>query len=127
MALETVARLAVASARMPEAARLRSDLDLRQVWPSFLVWLAVSVCTLGLGWIVVSGHFFRLILNTTTIVDDQGRRLGRLRCDYDVETGMGRIALWVAVSIATLGVGLLFYSFHAARRAIDATTVAWET
>jgi hypothetical protein len=127
MALETVARLALASERVAEAARLRSELDLRQVWPSFLVWLAVSVCTLGLGWIVVSGHFFRLILNTTTIVDNNGRRLGRLRCDYDVETGMGRIVLWVAVSVATLGIGLLFYSFHAARRAIDATTVEWDT
>ncbi len=106
--------------------RLRSELDLREVWPSFLVWLAVSVCTLGLGWIVVSGHFFRLILNSTAIVDASGTRVGRLRCDYDVEAHMGQVVGWVLVSIVTLGVGLLFYSFHAARRAIDATTVAWE-
>lgn len=109
------------------ATRLRSELDLRDVWPSFLVWLAVSVCTLGLGWIVVSGHFFRLILNTTTIVDPSGSRVGRLVCDYDVEADLARIVLWVIVSIATFGVGLLFYSFHAARQAIDATTVEWET
>ncbi len=126
MAMQSGARLALAGGRAEGATRLHSDLDLAKVWPSFLVWLAVSVCTLGLGWIVVSGHFFRLILNTTTIVDGDGRRLGRLHCDYDVEAHMGRIALWVLVSIVTLGVGLLFYSFHAARRAIDATSVAWE-
>ena len=30
--------------------RLRSQLDLGKIWPDFLVWLAVSVATLGLGW-----------------------------------------------------------------------------
>lgn len=110
----------------PTPVRLRSELDLGQVWPAFLVWLAVSVCTLGLGWIVVSGHFFRLILNSTAVLDAEGNRLGRLSCSYDVEADMGRIALWVVVSVLTLGIGLLFYSFHAARNAIDATTIAWE-
>jgi Family of unknown function (DUF6693) len=105
---------------------LRSELDLGEVWPAFLVWLIVSVCTLGLGWIVVSGHFFRLILNSTAIVDAGGNRLGRLRCDYDMDGRLAQVALWVAVSIATLGVGLLFYSFRAAQRAIDATTVEWD-
>jgi hypothetical protein len=127
MALETAARLALApDVARASATRLRSELNLKEVWPSFLVWLAVSVCTLGLGWIVVSGHFFRLILNSTAVFDSRGRRLGRLRCDYDVEGQIGAVALWVLVSIVTLGIGLLFYSFHAARRAIDATSIEWE-
>jgi hypothetical protein len=126
MAMQSGARLAFAADLAAGTTRLRSELDLGKVWPSFLVWLAVSICTLGLGWIVVSGQFFRLILNTTTVVDADGRRLGRLHCDYDVEAHLGRIALWVLVSIGTLGIGLLFYSFHAARQAIDATSVAWE-
>jgi hypothetical protein len=126
MPIHTAGRLALDLQPLAVATRLRSELDLGKVWPSFLVWLAVSVCTLGLGWIVVSGHFFRLILNSTAIVNGDGRRIGRLRCDYDVEARMGQIAIWVLVSIVTLGVGLLFYSFHAARRAIDATIVVWE-
>jgi uncharacterized membrane protein YjgN (DUF898 family) len=128
MATESTARLALAPdfARTGGATRLQSELDLGEVWPSFLVWLVVSVCTLGLGWIVVSGHFFRLILNSTIIVDGTGRRLGRLRCDYDVEGQMGQVVTWVLLSIVTLGVGLLFYSFHAARRAIAATSLEWE-
>jgi len=126
MAIEAAARPALAAAFSTDKSRLRSDLDLREVWPSFLVWLAVSVCTLGLGWIVVSGHFFRLILNSTVVVDARGQRIGRLHCDYDVEAQMGQVALWVLLSIVTLGVALLFYSFRAARQAIDATTVAWD-
>jgi uncharacterized membrane protein YjgN (DUF898 family) len=127
MAMQSAVRLAFGPGLATGATRLRSELDLGKVWPSFLVWLAVSVCTLGLGWIVVSGHFFRLILNSTSVVDANGQRLGRLHCDYDVEARMGRIVLWVVISIVTLGIGLLFYSFHAARRAIDATSVEWET
>jgi Family of unknown function (DUF6693) len=126
MASETTARLGTAMGLTPGNTRLRSELDLREVWPAFLVWLAVSVCTLGLGWIVVSGHFFRLILNSTAVVDAHGNRIGRLHCDYDVEAHIGQVALWVAVSVVTLGVGLLFYSFHAARRAIDSTSVRWD-
>jgi len=113
-------------ATMPAGARLKNELDLRQVWPSFAVWLVVTGCTLGLGWLVVSGHFFRTIINSTIIVDASGQRLGRLCCDYDAEKRVGHILLWIGVSIVTLGVGLLFYSFHAARAALDATTVEWD-
>ena len=113
-------------ATMPAGARLKNELDLRRVWPSFMVWLVVTGCTLGLGWLVVSGHFFRAIINSTTIVDANGQRLGRLACDYDAENRIGHILLWIAVSIATLGVGLLFYSFPAARAALDATVIEWE-
>jgi len=113
-------------ATLPVGARLHNELDLRRIWPSFLVWLVVTGCTLGLGWLVVSGHFFRAIINSTSIVGADGKRLGRLSCDYDAERRMGPIVLWVAASIVTLGVGLLFYSFHAARAALDATVVEWE-
>ncbi len=52
--------------------RLRSRMDLSQVWPDFLVWLAVSVCTLGLGWLVVAGHFFRAVINSVELTDGAG-------------------------------------------------------
>jgi hypothetical protein len=119
------ARLGLAAAGVPTGTFLRSDLDLRQVWPSFLVWLAVSVCTLGLGWIVVSGHFFKMLINSTALVDENGRVLGHLVCDYDVESDVGRIVRWVLLSIVTLGVGLLFYSFRAAKLSLSATKVEW--
>lgn len=124
--MEPQARRAVAPGFSLEGARLRSDLDLRKVWPSFLVWLAVSVLTLGLGWIVVSGHFFRLLLNSTLVVDANDNRLGRLDCDYDVEADPVRIARWVLLCIITLGLGLLFYSFRAGKLALSATRVVWD-
>ncbi|MCW3473323.1 DUF6693 family protein [Limobrevibacterium gyesilva] len=134
---------------MPAGTRLRNELRLGKVWPPFLVWLIVTAATspsfsvaclplrppqdaanfggrtLGLGWLVVSGHFFKLIINNTTIVDSNGRLVGRLQCDYDVETDAGHIVVWVVLSIVTLGVGLLFYSFRAARSALDATVIEW--
>ena len=118
--------LALASGIAPAGTRLRSDLDLRAVWPSFLVWLAVSVCTLGLGWIVVSGHFFKLLINSTVVVDATDMPVGRLVCDYDVEADMGRIARWVLLCVATLGLALLFYSFRAGKLALSATAVVWD-
>ena len=107
--------------------RLRSRMDLSQVWPDFLVWLAVSVCTLGLGWLVVAGHFFRLVINSTDVVDTSGAPVGRLVCDYDVERGTAALLKWLLICIATLGVGLLFYSFHAARTAANHTRIEWGT
>ncbi len=106
--------------------KFRNDMKLSEVWVPFLVWLAVSVCTLGLGWIIVSGHFFKLVINFTRVVDSQGRTIGRLRCDYDVEREMRRVVTWLVVCILTLGIGLLFYSFHAARAALNATEIEWE-
>lgn len=105
--------------------RLRSRLELGRVWPDFLVWLAVSIATLGLGWLVVAGHFFRLVINSVELVDAAGQTRGRLVCDYDVERRTGELLRWLAICIVTLGVGLLFYSFHAARAALDHTRVEW--
>jgi hypothetical protein len=113
-------------ASLPAGARLHNELDLRRIWPSFLVWLIVTGCTLGLGWLVVSGHFFRSVINSTRIVGPNGELLGRLACDYDAEKRLAPIVLWIVVSIVTLGVGLLFYSFYAARAALDVTVVEWE-
>jgi len=105
--------------------RLRSRMDLARVWPDFLVWLAVSVVTLGLGWLVVAGHFFRLVINSIEVVDPSGAPVGRLVCDYDVEKGTGALFAWLLICIATLGIGLLFYSFHAARAAANHTRIEW--
>ena len=110
---------------LPKGARFRNDMRLAEVWVPFLVWLLVSAVTLGLGWIIVSGHFFRLVINATRIVDAEGRTIGRLRCTYDVEREMRTVAIWLVACIATLGIGLLFYSFHAARAALDATAIDW--
>ncbi len=106
--------------------RLRSQLDLGKVWPDFLVWLAVSVATLGLGWLVVAGHFFRAVINSCEVVGDDGQALGRLVCDYDVEKRTGELLRWLVICIATLGIGLLFYSFAAARAALNHTRVEWD-
>jgi hypothetical protein len=122
----TTMRLAFVSGVAPAGMRLRSDLDVRTVWPSFLVWLAVSICTLGLGWIVVSGHFFRMLINSTVVVDETDTRIGQLVCDYDVEADLPRIARWVLLCVATLGLGLLFYSFRAGKLALSATVVLWD-
>lgn len=110
---------------MAPGMRLRSGLDLARVWPDFLVWLAISVVTLGLGWIVVAGHFFRLVINSCEVVAEDGTPIGRLVCDFDVERGTASLVRWLVVCILTLGVGLLFYSFHAARAALDHTRVEW--
>jgi hypothetical protein len=106
--------------------RLHSRLDLGKIWPDFLVWLAISAATLGLGWLIVAGHFFRLVINSVELVDATGQPRGRLVCTYDVETRTGELVLWLLICIATLGIGLLFYSFHAARAALDHTTVTWD-
>jgi hypothetical protein len=46
-------------------------------------------------------------------------------CSYDVEREMRLVVIWLLICIATLGVGLLFYSFHAARAALAATEIEW--
>ena len=38
---------------------------------------------------------------------------------------MGALLRWLVICILTLGVGLLFYSFYAARAALDHTSVEW--
>ena len=120
------AALMGATPGVPAGLAFRNEMRLAEVWIPFAVWLMVSAITLGLGWIIVSGHFFKLVINHTVLVDAAGTVRGRLDCDYDVEREMRLVVLWLLASIATLGIALLFYSFHAARAALGATRIEWE-
>lgn len=105
--------------------RLKNEMALRDAWLPFAVWLLLSVVTFGLGWLIVSGHFFKFVIERTVVVDAAGVPVGRLVCRYDVEDRMAVLGWWLLACIVTCGVALLFYSFHAARSALDATEIEW--
>lgn len=105
--------------------RLKCEMKLSEAWIPFFVWLLLSLVTFGLGWLIVSGHFFKFLIERTYVVDAAGIRVGKLACTYDVEARIGQVGLWLLASIATLGIALLAYSFHAARAALDATEIEW--
>jgi len=96
------------------------------VWPRLFGWFAVTVCTLGLAWLLVAGQFYKLLIDSTVVIGPGGRRLGRLRCHARMRAAPARLARWSVLSVVTLGAGLVFYSVAVAREALDATVVEWD-
>ena len=60
-------------------------------------------------WIIVSGHFFKLVINFTRLEDASGRTVGRLVCSYDVEREMRLVVIWLLVVVGMGGHPELVY------------------
>ena len=54
-------------------------------------------------------------------------QLGRLRSDLTIPRVMGHIAVWLLVSLATFGIGALFWPYAAAKLIIDSVVITDES
>ena len=84
---------------------LKSDLTVVDIIGHGIIWILLSVVTLGLALFVFPYYMQRFIISRTSVLDDSGRRVGRLVCTIDLASIIGNIVLWAIVSIVTLGIG----------------------
>jgi len=86
-----------------------------------ILWVIISALTLGLGLYFATYYFYRAIINKTYVVNANGERIGRLQCELGLGGMFGHILLWIAITVLTLGIGLIFYMFRTLRLCLSKT------
>ncbi|WP_336055078.1 DUF6693 family protein [Nitratireductor sp. CH_MIT9313-5] len=86
-----------------------------------ILWVIISVLTLGLGLYFATYYFYRAIINKTYVVNANGERIGRLQCELGLGGMFGHILLWIVITVLTLGIGLIFYMFRTLRLCLSKT------
>lgn len=103
--------------------RLKSTLGLGEMVGQLLVWLLLSIVTLGLALFFLPYFLLKLPINRTLLLNGEGRVVGRLRVDVSFGDILGHMLIWLVISIVTLGLGYIVYWYYVLRRLLNATVV----
>jgi hypothetical protein len=103
--------------------KLRSDLTLSAILGHLVLWFVLVVVTCGFAAFLFPYSAGVLIINATTLVDERGSQLGRLRCNQDVTGHIGHALLWWLLTLVTLGVAGFVYMYRVSTDLLNATTV----
>jgi len=103
--------------------RLKCDYTLMEAIGFLIIWLILSVITLGIGMFFAIYYFYKTIINKTYIVDRSGYEIGRLDCDLSLGEVIGHIVIWILITLVTLGIGIIFYAFATFRITLNRTRI----
>ena len=90
-----------------------------------ILWVIISVLTLGIGAFFAVYYFYKSIINKTYLIGRDGQRIARLECELNLAEMIGHILIWILISIVTLGIGLAFYVFRTLRLCFNKTRLVY--
>lgn len=88
---------------------LKCEYSVGEAIGQLVIWLIISVLTLGLALFVLPYYFLKGPLNKTYVVDPNGDKLARLRVETNLGEIIGHAIIWLLLTIVTLGLAYLVY------------------
>ena len=106
---------------MANIGRLRSELTAIQVIGHVVIWLIITIFTLGIAGLFWPYAAFKLIIDSIVLSDEMGHSPARLRCSISFGEQIGHAILWAIAIVLTGGLAAPVYLFAVAHTAINRT------
>jgi ABC-type antimicrobial peptide transport system permease subunit len=90
-----------------------------------ILWIILTIVTLGLALIVFPYYFNRAVLNQTEVLDLTGTPIGRLNCTFNVGHSIGHVLIWAILIIVTLGLAGFLYVYRVLRVVLNETRIEY--
>lgn len=90
-----------------------------------VLWIVLTLITLGLALIVFPYYFNRAVLNKTEILDAAGRPIARLNCTFNVGHSIGHVIIWAILILITFGLASFVYVYRVLRVVLNETRVEY--
>lgn len=103
--------------------RLKVEMGLGEIIGHAVIWLLISIVTLGIGLFFYPYSVAKTILNNVYILDGGDRRIGRLHCELNLSNQIGHIIIWLLITLVTVGIGYFFYLYKVWTFALEKTKV----
>ncbi|WP_199197114.1 DUF6693 family protein [Ensifer sp. NM-2] len=105
--------------------RLKCSFSTTEAIGSVIIWIILTVITVGLALVVFPYYLNRAVLNKTELLDGTGRAIGRLNCTFNIGHSVGHVILWVLLIIITLGLAGFLYVYRVLRVVLNETRVEY--
>ena len=108
---------------VPAGHRLKCDFSVSEGIGTVIIWVLISVVTLGLGLFVAPYYLFKAPINRTSLIGPDGNVVGKFHVDVSLSEIIGHAVIWVLLSIITLGFALILYQFAVIKRLLNGVQV----
>ncbi|MGR3815912.1 MAG: DUF6693 family protein [Cognatishimia activa] len=88
-----------------------------------VIWVLLSIVTLGLALFVLPYYFVRAPLNRTYVVDADGAKIGKLSSEVAFVDILGHALVWLLLTIVTLGLAYLIYWPAVIKRVVNSIRI----
>lgn len=102
--------------------RLKANIGILDILGHLIIWLVLSLITLGIALFFFPYSFSKFIINRTSMIDENGAER-KMNCDIDLFGNLGHVILWILITIITLGIGYIFYFYRVWNYALNHTDV----
>ena len=107
--------------------RFQCDFGVAEAIGSFIIWILLTIVTLGLAAFVAPYYVLSGVLNKTWIIDENGQRLSRLRVNFTLAEIIGHAVIWILLTIVTLGLALLVYYYMVIKKVLNRTEIVGQS
>jgi uncharacterized membrane protein YjgN (DUF898 family) len=109
--------------QLPANARFQCEFGIAEAIGSFIIWILLTIVTLGLASFVAPYYVLSSIINKTWIVDENGRRHSQLNVNFTLAEIVGHAVIWVLLAIVTLGLAIIVYYYMVAKKVLNRTEI----
>lgn len=103
--------------------KLRCDYSVGEAIGQIIIWLFLSIITLGLALFVLPYYFMKAPINRCTLVDPMGKAVGKVSVEVSFGDILGHALIWLLLTIVTLGLAYLIYWPAVVKRLLNAATI----
>ncbi len=87
---------------------------------SLIIWILLSVVSLGLALFVLPYYFIKAPINRTYILDANGMKIAKLSVEVSFADILGHALIWVLLTVITFGLAYLIYWPAVIKRILNA-------
>ena len=110
-------------ATLMSGAKLKSDISIINIIGNVIIWILLTIVTLGLAMFVYIYFYNKLVINHTFILDKDDKKIGKLSCEIGVGQAIGHGLMWFLITVVTFGLGMFLYMYKANAYVMSQTKV----
>jgi uncharacterized membrane protein YagU involved in acid resistance len=103
--------------------KFKCDYSASEAIGSVIIWILLTIVTLGLGAFVMPYYLLKAPINKTTLVAPDGTSLGKLHVDVNLSEIIGHMLIWVLLTIITFGLALFIYYPAVVKRLLNGVQI----
>ena len=107
--------------------RFQCEFGVAEAIGSLIIWILLTIVTLGLASFIAPYYVLSSIINKTSIVDENGRRLSQLKVTFTLAEIIGHAVIWVLLAIVTLGLALIVYYYMVMKKVLNRTEIVGQS